>query len=247
MKEQAVNFRFLSGNILKIIAALAMLIDHVGLFFFPFNIGFRIVGRLAFPIFAYMIAIGTRYTRNKLRYFLNVFTVATVCQIAYFISMKSLYMSILVTFSLSILIIYSFQYLKLVFIKSDTKTHQQLLAVFLFILAVGAAIAVNLCFDVDYGLSGCFVPVFASAFHMPIEASDKLKRLDNHYVHIAATTLGLIILAIDVGTIQFFSLFSIPLLLAYSGKRGKARMKYFFYIFYPAHLLVLEGLYILLR
>ena len=46
----------LSGNALKIIAALAMLCDHVGLMFFPHVRLFRIIGRLAFPIFAYMIA-----------------------------------------------------------------------------------------------------------------------------------------------------------------------------------------------
>ena len=50
--------RFLSGNMLKIIAAVSMLTDHFGLMFFPFDVEYRIIGRLAFPIFAFMIAEG---------------------------------------------------------------------------------------------------------------------------------------------------------------------------------------------
>jgi len=66
------KIRFLSGNMLKIIAALAMLCDHVGLLFFPSQDIFRIIGRLAFPIFAFMIAEGCKYTRNKAKYFFNL-------------------------------------------------------------------------------------------------------------------------------------------------------------------------------
>ena len=223
-----------------------MLIDHVGLLFFPRIIGFRIIGRLAFPIFAYMIAVGTKYTRNKLRYFLTVFSFGAVCQIAVYIAIRSLYMSIFITFSLSILIVYSFEFLKESFIKNDS-FKKQALSIFLFIASITLAALVDVFFMIEYGLTGALVPLMASAFHMPAYAPEKLKRLDNHYVHIAMTTLGLIILAIDVGGVQFFSLFTIPLLLCYSGKRGRLNMKYFFYIFYPLHLLVLEGILILMR
>lgn len=65
------------GNILKLIAALSMLIDHVGLMFFPNQLWMRAVGRLAFPIFAFFIAEGFRYTRSKLRYLLTVFALAS--------------------------------------------------------------------------------------------------------------------------------------------------------------------------
>ena len=58
----------LSGNALKIIAAITMFIDHMGLMLFPKTLIFRYIGRLAFPIFAFMIAEGCRYTRNRLRY-----------------------------------------------------------------------------------------------------------------------------------------------------------------------------------
>ena len=59
---------FISGNQLKIIALVAMTWDHMGKQLFP-QIGWlQIVGRLAFPIFAYMIAEGCAYTKNRKKY-----------------------------------------------------------------------------------------------------------------------------------------------------------------------------------
>ena len=99
----------LSGNMLKIIAAGAMFLDHLGLMFFPGNEIFRILGRLAFPIFAFMIAEGSKYTRNRLRYFGQLFGLATVCQAVYFLVDGSLYLSVLFTFSLSLGMIFALQ------------------------------------------------------------------------------------------------------------------------------------------
>lgn len=59
----------LSNNALKIIAMLSMLIDHTGLMIFPEYKIFRIIGRLAFPIFAYMIAEGCFYTKKQKKVF----------------------------------------------------------------------------------------------------------------------------------------------------------------------------------
>ena len=55
----------LSGTAIKIIALLSMTIDHFGVIFFPKVELFRILGRIAMPIFAYMIAEGCRYTKTK--------------------------------------------------------------------------------------------------------------------------------------------------------------------------------------
>lgn len=56
----------LSASSLKIIAMVTMLIDHIG---FVFNILlFRIIGRIAFPIFAFQISEGFLHTRNKSKY-----------------------------------------------------------------------------------------------------------------------------------------------------------------------------------
>lgn len=54
----------LNINQLKLIAAVSMLVDHVGCILFPYFEIFRIVGRLAFPIFAFCLAEGVRYTKT---------------------------------------------------------------------------------------------------------------------------------------------------------------------------------------
>ena len=66
-------YEVLSANKLKLIALISMTIDHIGLLFFPYTIIFRILGRFAFPIFAYFIAVGCYYTHNKLKHFLHLF------------------------------------------------------------------------------------------------------------------------------------------------------------------------------
>ena len=57
----------MSGFLLKLIAAATMLIDHAGLLLFPGEHWMRIVGRIAYPLFAWCIAEGFRYTRSPQR------------------------------------------------------------------------------------------------------------------------------------------------------------------------------------
>ena len=102
----------LSGNQLKIVALVAMTCDHIGKSIFPKCEILQIVGRIAFPIFAYMIAEGCRYTCNRKKHLLQVALVAFLCQIVYYGLEKSLFQCILVTFSLSIGMIYVIDYAK---------------------------------------------------------------------------------------------------------------------------------------
>ena len=102
------DIKKLSGNQLKVIALIAMTIDHIGMQIFKEYRIFRIIGRIAFPIFAYMIAEGCRYTKSKKKYLQAVAISATVCQVAYFLALNSLYQCILVTFLLSILLIFAY-------------------------------------------------------------------------------------------------------------------------------------------
>ena len=84
---KVLNKLTVSGNTLKIIAMISMLIDHAGLLLFNDNEVMRIIGRLAFPVFAFLIAEGCFYTKNKLRHFLEIFILGAVCQVVYFIQL----------------------------------------------------------------------------------------------------------------------------------------------------------------
>lgn len=217
----------LSNNSLKIIAMVSMFIDHVGFILFPQYQIFRIIGRIAFPIFAYMIAEGCFYTRNRKKYLMLIACLGIVCQLVSTIATGSLYQNILITFSLAIAVIFAIDN----FLKNK-KTPSFLLMAFtvagvIFISYVAPVIFESYGFKVDYGIWGILLPVFV--YFSPTKT-----------LKIFFTTLILAIRIFLVGKLQLFALLAIPFLVLYNGKRGKLKMKYVFYIFYPAHLAILH-------
>ena len=96
----------LSGTSLKIFAMLCMTVDHMGLLLLDNFWLCRVIGRLAFPIFAYMIAEGCRYTRHRARYLLLLLGEGLLCSAVYYLAQGSLEQNILITFSLSVLLIF---------------------------------------------------------------------------------------------------------------------------------------------
>lgn len=229
----------LTNNQLKIIAMVSMALDHIGLLFFPDVAIFRILGRIAFPIFAYMIAEGCRYTKNRAKYLGMIAGMGFVFQIVYFVAMQSLYQGILVTFSLAIIAIYSIDGI----VKSK-KIWGRLAA--LAGLAFVAAFVVILPhvlsgtdFDIDYGVWGILLPILV--YFMPSRA---WKFVGVSLLLLARAIYYTVVVPIPL---QWWSLLTIPLLALYNGERGKAKMKYVFYIFYPAHLVILYGIAILIQ
>lgn len=216
----------LTGNILKIIALVTMTIDHIGLELFDNMYIMRLIGRIAFPIFAYMIAEGCFYTRNRKRHIVTIASLALLCQIVYFVAMGSLYQCILVTFTLSIALIYSID---------NVLKHRNifnaliLLATVLFISAVALylpAVLVGTDFGIDYGIFGILLPVLVY-----FAKGRELKLL--------AFAVGLALVCWDYGGIQWFSMLTVPLIALYNGKKGRVKLKNLFYIYYPLHLVVI--------
>jgi hypothetical protein len=66
------------NDVLKLIAIMTMIIDHIGAAFFPEITLFRTIGRIAFPIFAYQLAIGYRHTSNLAAYAKRLFIFACI-------------------------------------------------------------------------------------------------------------------------------------------------------------------------
>jgi len=217
----------LTNNQLKIIAMLSMLSDHIGKELLPQYQILQIFGRLAFPIFAFMIAEGCFYTKNKMRYFLTVALLGAGCQAVYMIAEHSFYQNILITFSLSIILIFASE--------NYRKKKEKVSLIILFITLFGVLVICQLLpvaladqgFTIDYGIWGVLLPV--AVFYAP----DKPRKL-------LFTTGILVLLSLYFGGgIQWWSLLSIPLLALYNQKRGKYNIKPLFYIFYPAHLVVI--------
>ena len=238
----------LSGNALKIIATITMLIDHIGVILLPQITLFRVIGRISFPIFAFMIAEGCAHTKNKLRYFLSVFLLGIGCQLVLYIAKGPEKLNVLISFSISMLGIYALQYMKNKVFCDKIHLTKKCFSVLVFVFAIIGIYYLNKFLRIDYGFFGCMLPLSVSIFRAP--ATNRfvfLKRLDNKFLHLTLLGICLVFMALKYRGVQIYALFSILLLLFYSGERGKFKMKYFFYLFYPIHLVILEGIsYILL-
>jgi hypothetical protein len=226
-----------------------MTFDHVGVVFFGGVAIFRILGRLAFPLFAYFIAEGCKYTQNKLKRFLTVFIIGTLYTVFFLIYDGELYLNIFVTFSISIILIYLLQWAKsLVF--NDGKLIFAIIPVILIAALITGTSFLEKHIYLEYGVRGSILPLLISLFDfrginkLPVWAT----KLDNHFMSLICMSVGLSLLCINanLGQLQLYSFISVLLLLFYNGSVGNRKMKYAFYIFYPAHLVIIEGLSLLI-
>lgn len=216
----------LSGNQLKLIAMLTMTLDHIGLYLLPQVQWLRILGRLSLPIYAYMIAEGCRYTHSRKGYFARIAFLAAICQVVYFLAMGSLYQCILVTFCLSIGMIFCLDAMR----RSNTWISRGLFVLAVwgagFVCEILPALLPGTDFAVDYGFFGALLPVLT---YWGKDRNQKVLLLG----------VGLVLLALDLGGIQWCALGALPLLLCYTGQKGKHSLGMVFYLYYPVHLVVI--------
>lgn len=216
----------MSANVLKIIALVTMTIDHIGLMIFPDYEWMRIVGRIAFPIFAFMIAEGCRYTRSRSRYLLQIALMGIGMQIVTFIAIRSLYQSVFISFTLAIILIYLIDKAK----NEQTIRCWIYVGVFAFVitfLCLGLPnVLQNTDYAIDYNIVGILIPVVCYF------AKSKRQRIFVFAMSLAA-------LSVFYGGNQWFCLLAIPLLGTYNYQRGRWRLKKLFYFYYPVHLCVI--------
>lgn len=110
------------NDLLKLIALITMLIDHIGYLYYPEEMMFRTIGRIAFPIFAYQIALGFKKTSSRSGYAKRLLIFASISQIPYLWFNPELYfdfhnLNIMFTFLLSLGVLQLFE------ISKDAWTH----------------------------------------------------------------------------------------------------------------------------
>lgn len=244
------NRRGLSASTLKIIACITMVIDHLGAYIFTDLEILRVIGRLSFPIFAYFIAEGCRYTRHKLKRFLLVFGLGLLCETVYFLYDGELDGGILMTFSLSILLIYEVQAVKAAWAKGQWGK----LCLWILVLAasvVGVYGLIEYVLYVSYGFWGVLIPVFtALPDYKEGETPELFRRVSGLPAKWILCALGMFLLCRSRGlttNIQTYCLFALIPLFFYNGQAGIRKMKYGFYLFYPLHLVAIFLLEMVLR
>ncbi|MBR1866074.1 MAG: hypothetical protein IJ801_06170 [Lachnospiraceae bacterium] len=192
-----------------------MLIDHIGYIFFPHILALRAIGRLAFPIFCFLIVEGFYHTRSHVNYLSRLCVFALISEIpfdlAFFHTIIYLpYQNVFITLALG---------LASLFCLEEMNTHK--LYVIPLVLIWGAAYLVH-C---DYGIGGVIlIDMFYLAREMP-------------FIRLVLCTLTLY----SFGRFELYGVLSMIPITLYNGRRGP-NAKMFFYWFYPLHLLALYAI-----
>ena len=253
----------MTGFVLKIIALVFMLADHLGEFFPDvIPIGFRWLGRLSAPIFIFCVTESLIYTKNRKRYILRLYIGSVIMALGN-ISLNLIFPdatvpllnNIFATLVLITLIIYLLEQNKNRLVKlllfsalqigvivisytiiTLIQDANNLLSTVTFCYAIGG-IFPNILFC-DGSLRWVILGIFM------YKLKEKRKAFIEMYI---VFSLGQIILTLSYGinedvllytNYQWMMIGALPIILLYNGQRGK-RIKQFFYIFYPVHIWLL--------
>ncbi|WP_027633677.1 TraX family protein [Clostridium hydrogeniformans] len=229
----------MNAFILKIIAMLFMVFDHLASYIGGMPIWFPWVGRVVAPIFMFFLVEGFYHTRDRKKYLLRLFKWAIIMALGSFIlnlivpSSEPINNNIFLSFALGIAMLMSIDYLK--------KSKNYMVGVPIFILTI------VLSFFTEASIFGVISILIFYFFR-----GNKFK-LSIVYIMVSLIITGFFstILSFDSKEIynnlflfdpQWMQIFSLIFILSYNGKRGLNNKfsKYLFYIFYPAHLWIIS-------
>ena len=231
-----------SNFILKLVAIVTMLIDHAAVACYAvigrqaYNIC-RNIGRIAFPLFAFMLVEGFRKTRNRFRYLATLLVLAIISEVPadlVFCTWKYRDREMNILFTL---------FISLATLMLTDKIRQHIMgdiANVLNTLILVATCYISYYFKFSYGAFGPMI-VFL-IFYME-ELSKFI--IDSKYAYNIAAAVGVLIWFIiyDIYYHDIIELYGIPscvLLCCYNHQRGNYIIpKFVFYLFYPVHLLLL--------
>lgn len=217
---------------LKLIAVASMLLDHIG--YATDLYALRCVGRLAFPIFAYLIGNGFRHTSHPGRYLGRLLLLAVISQIPYTLflygSITPEKLNVFITLSLGLGTLWAME-------RCTHSTGRMLCLMASILLCAGIESVVPM----DYGLRGVLLIVML--YYCPNGIAMAAVFVGVYYLPIWEALLGN--MPLPAGWQQsIFGVLALPLLYAYNGNPGcrSKVLQWGFYLFYPAHLLILYGI-----
>lgn len=238
--------KILDSNQLKLIAIIAMTVDHIAWAMFDgypsalLPLVMHIIGRLTCPIMCYFIAEGYHYTRNINKYTFRLFAFAFISHFAYifasndFIDFRSFIPFYYGNFLNQTSVMWSLAWGLVMLRIADSKSIKSIYKVFLVILIC----IITLPSDWSCIAALCIMAIGTNR-------GDFRKQMSWMIFYVALYSL-VYFFAIDkaYGILQMGVVLSIPVIAMYNGKRGKNPkinkfMKWFFYIFYPVHLFVI--------
>lgn len=217
------SFPLLSGSALKIIAVLSMVTDHCAYYLLDEgSVAYEVMrcfGRIAFPVFAFLVAEGFAHTRNRMRYFLSLLLFAVISEVPwYLLNGADGTHNVMFTLALGVLALAAFEGLR---------EHRVLCCCSILMTAWLAA-----WLGTDYEWRGVLMIVVFYLLGMVKNMPVTLRRM--------LQLLFAFPLMMHYGIIG--ALFACVVIFLYDGTRGFIHgnvAKYGFYTFYPAHLFLL--------
>ncbi len=216
----------MTGFIIKIIACLTMILDHIK-YAIPITDNYftQYLGRISFPLFAFLITEGYVHTSNLKKYYKRLIIFALISQIPFMLFRtlvgKWQMLNIMFTLLLGLTAI-------LIYDKWKNK--------FISCLAVILIIYSGKILSVDYGWWGVAIIFVIYLFR------DKKILLTISYIVLTIVyyylIFGNVLLKIRNMFYLIYTIVPIIFILLYNGKQGR-KIKYFFYAFYPVHMIVL--------
>ena len=224
----------LNSNQIKLIAIIAMTIDHVTWLLFP---GFQktwwvlllhIIGRLTAPIMWFFIAEGFHYTRNVKKYIFRLFLFAVISHFAYDFAGGIPFIPNGMFNMTSVMWSLAWSVVLMVIITTKQLPHWAKIVLIILICFV--------TFPSDWSTIAAMCPVY-----LYLNRGDFKKQSITMLIWTAIYAAVYFIFMDKVyGLIQMFTLLSLIVLKQYNGERGQWKgMKWLFYIYYPAHLVVI--------
>lgn len=211
--EETINKAGLTSYQLKWIAIITMVIDHIGAVLFPGEMIWRYVGRLAFPIFCFLLVEGFCHTRDVRLYLVRLGSFALISEIPYDIAFHG---EILEFTGQNVFFTLFLGIIMMCILNRCIEWPVKIAAV---LLVMWLAVVLR----TDYSFKGILL---IAVFYLLRE------RLW------AKLACGAVWNFLWYGSVQGYGALAVIPIALYNGRQGR-KMKYFFYVFYPAHLLVL--------
>lgn len=219
----------IDGFTLKIIACISMFIDHFAIVFLElgseeYKIA-RIIGRLAFPIFAFLLVEGFFYTSNLKRYGIRLFLLGVITE-PFFdvvllrnlgISNFLIIQNVVFTLLIGLIMLWIFNIIRIKY-----QIQQPFFYNIYGVLTILTAAILSVICATDYSIYGIILFMILYLFH-----ENRIWR-----------TIACIILIFLFGDSFLYQIPAIILLYFYNGKEGK-KIQTVFYLFFPLHLFVL--------
>ena len=218
------KIKCLTGFELKMIALITMTIDHIGAVLLP-QYGFlRVIGRIAFPIYCFLLVEGYFHTKDIKKYILRLLIFAMISEVFFDMAFYeklcySRHQNVFFTLLIGLITIFIADLIRARFLEKNK--------FFSLILTIIILISGGMLADIlrtDYSLYGVFI-IFGFYIFRKIILSQVI-------------CMGYIN-GVMLGGTQIYALLAMPFIFLYNEKSGKYRCKWLFYIYYPMHLVVL--------